>query len=122
MCLQSLFMKPKIEFLAEFKNYIDFLYAKVYTMYIPREGGIFMKAQVKAWGNSQGIRISKDILQEANISIDDVLDVKVADGMITLVKPFRHKTLEERTAEFNGKLELDGEYDWGEAVGREIWE
>lgn len=80
-----------------------------------------MQAQVKTWGNSQGIRISKDILQEANIAIDDVLNVKVANGMITLVKPLRHKTLEERAAEFDGKLNLDGEYDWGEAVGSEEW-
>jgi len=81
-----------------------------------------MQVQVRAWGNSQGIRISKDILQEANIAIDDVLDVKVVDGMITLTKPFRHKTLEERAAKFNGKLNLDGEYDWGEPVGREVWQ
>ena len=81
-----------------------------------------MQAQVKKWGNSQGIRISKDILLEADIAIDDVLNVKVANGMITLVKPFRHKTLEERAAEFDGKLNLDGEYDWGEAVGREVWQ
>ena len=80
-----------------------------------------MQAQIKAWGNSQGIRISKEILQEANVEIDDVLDVKVSDGMIMLVKPFRHKTLEERAAEFDGRLNLDGEYDWGEPVGREVW-
>lgn len=80
-----------------------------------------MQAQVKAWGNSQGIRISKDILQTADIAIDDVLDVTVSNGVITLVKPFRHKTLEERAAEFNGKLNLDGEYDWGDPVGRESW-
>lgn len=80
-----------------------------------------MQAQIKAWGNSQGIRISKEILQEANVEIDDVLDVKVSDGMIMLVKPFRHKTLEERAAEFDGRLNLDGEYDWGEQVGREVW-
>lgn len=81
-----------------------------------------MQAQVKAWGNSQGIRISKDIMREANIAVDDILDVKVDNGMLTLVKPFRHKTLEERAAEFNGKLNLDGEYEWGEPVGREVWQ
>ena len=27
----------------------------------------FMQTQVKAWGNSQGIRLPKDILQEANV-------------------------------------------------------
>ena len=80
-----------------------------------------MQTQVKAWGNSQGIRISKEVLQEAAISVDDVLDVKVSNGMIMLVKPFRHKSLEERAAEFGGKLNLDGEFDWGGPVGREIW-
>lgn len=30
-------------------------------------GGVFMQAQVKTWGNSQGIRISKDVLQMADI-------------------------------------------------------
>ena len=80
-----------------------------------------MQTQVKTWGNSQGIRIPKEVLQEANVKINDVLDVRVADGMIMLVKPFRHKTLEERVAEFDGKLNLDGEFDWDEPVGREVW-
>ena len=34
---------------------------------------------------------------------------------------FKHKTLEERAAEYGGSLGLDGEYDWGEPVGREVW-
>lgn len=80
-----------------------------------------MQAHIKTWGNSQGIRISKEILQEANMAINDVLEVKVSNGIITLTKPFRHKTLEERAYEYEGNLNLDGEYDWGEPVGREVW-
>ena len=80
-----------------------------------------MQAQVKAWGNSQGIRLPKEVLKRAGIILNEVLDVKVSDGVITLAKPFRHKTLEERAEEFDGKLMLDGEYDWGEPVGREVW-
>lgn len=80
-----------------------------------------MQAQVKEWGNSQGIRLSKDILKSAGIAVNEVLDVRVSNGVITLIKPFRHKSLEERAAEFDGKLMLDGEYDWGEPVGREVW-
>ena len=79
-------------------------------------------AAIHKWGNSQGIRLTKEILQEADIAINDVLDVKVSNGIIMLAKPFRHKSLEERAAEFNGKLNLDGEYDWGESLGREVWE
>ena len=80
-----------------------------------------MQTTVKAWGNSQGIRLSKEILNSAGIAVNEVLDVTVSNGMITLIKPFRHKTLEERAAEFDGKLMLDGEYNWGDAVGREVW-
>ena len=80
-----------------------------------------MQAQIKEWGNSQGIRLPKEVLKSAGIALNEVLDVKVSNGVITLVKPFRHKTLEERASEFDGKLMLDGEYDWGEPVGREVW-
>lgn len=80
-----------------------------------------MQAQVKVWGNSQGIRLPKEILKSAGIALNDVLDVTVSNGSITLVKSFRHKTLEERAAEFDGKLMLDGEYDWDKPVGREVW-
>ena len=64
-----------------------------------------MQAQVKEWGNSQGIRLSKEVLKSAGIKLNE----------------FRHKTLEDRAAEYDGKLMLDGEYDWGEPVGREVW-
>jgi antitoxin MazE len=80
-----------------------------------------VQVQLKPWGNSQGIKIPKEVLQEADFSVDDVLDVKVSNGMITLVKPFRHRTLEERATEYGGKLDVDGEFDWGEPVGRERW-
>ena len=80
-----------------------------------------MQAQVKEWGNSQGIRLPKEILKSAGIAVNEVLDVTVSNGVITLVKVHRHKTLEERAAEFDGRLMLDGEYDWGDAVGREVW-
>ena len=80
-----------------------------------------MHTQVKTWGNSQGVRISKDILEAAHISINDVLDITVGDNTITLVKQHRHRSLEERAAAYGGHLYLDGEYDWGEPVGREDW-
>ena len=80
-----------------------------------------MQTQVKAWGNSQGIRIPREVLQTAGITIDEILDIKVKNGVIILEKTYKHKTLEERAAEFGGNLNLDGEFDWGEPVGREVW-
>ena len=47
---------------------------------------------VKQWGNSAGVRISKDVLEKSKIKIDDVLDVVVAsNGTITLQKRDRKK-------------------------------
>lgn len=80
-----------------------------------------MQAQVKEWGNSQGVRLSKEILKNAGIVLNEVLDVTASEGVIILAKSFRHKTLEERAAEFNGELRLDGEYMWDAPVGREVW-
>lgn len=80
-----------------------------------------MQAQVKEWGNSQGIRLPKEILKSAGIAVNEVLDITVSNGVITLAKSFSHKTLEERAAEYEGKLMLDGEYDWGGPAGREVW-
>ena len=65
-----------------------------------------MQAQVKEWGNSQGIRLSKEVLKSAGIKLNEFLDVEVSDGVITLARQFRHKTLEDRAAEYDGKLSL----------------
>lgn len=80
-----------------------------------------MQTQVREWGNSQGIRLSKEILKIAGIELNELLDITVSNGVITLAKPFRHKTLEERAAAFDGNLNLDGEFNWGDPMGREAW-
>ncbi len=80
-----------------------------------------MQAQVRAWGNSQGIRLPKEVLTEAGIALNEMLNITVKNGTIQLEKTFRHKTLEERAMEFDGKLNLDGEADWDVPVGREVW-
>lgn len=80
-----------------------------------------MLAQVKAWGNSQGIRIPQEILREAQIKSNDFLDIKVTTDGILLQKKNRHRTLSERITEAGGTLEHVSEYDWGEPVGREVW-
>ena len=82
-----------------------------------------MVTQVKTWGNSQGIRLSKELLALAGIKSNDLLDISVIDGNIVLKKiETRHKTLEERAKESGGKLGPYEEYDWGEPVGRERWQ
>ncbi len=61
------------------------------------------------------VKCKEKVLGKGNISS------KSLDGVIELEKVFRHKTLEERAAEFGGELGLDGEYNSREPIGREVW-
>ena len=80
-----------------------------------------MTTQVKPWGNSQGIRLTKELLDRAGIKVDDTLHIQVEDGKIILSVNFRHRTLEERAKKYGGKVGTYEEFDWGDPVGREVW-
>ena len=80
-----------------------------------------MTAQIAKWGNSQGVRLPKKVLELADMHMNEEVDVFVENGRIILEKMNRHQTLEERAAAYGGKLGPYEEYDWGEAVGREVW-
>jgi len=80
--------------------------------------------EVKKWGNSQGLRLSKDDLREfgAIDSKDIHLKMIVEEGRITLTSVSKHPTtLDELFAGYTGELlSREDKYDWGESVGREI--
>jgi len=82
-----------------------------------------MLAKIQKWGNSQGLRLAKNLLADAQLDIGDEVDINVKDG-IMLVTPAkrirgRHnlKDLVKRIPE-NYQA---GEIDWGEPVGKEAW-
>ncbi len=87
-----------------------------------------MEIQLVKWGNGQGIRIPKLILQELDIRVNDTLSMEVRVSMevrgeqiiIEKVK-FKHRSLEERARAYGGKLGPYTEFDWGEPKGREVW-
>ncbi|MCR5789209.1 MAG: AbrB/MazE/SpoVT family DNA-binding domain-containing protein [Lachnospiraceae bacterium] len=74
---------------------------------------------IRSWGNSQGIRIPKDILDKMQLKISDVLDIEIEDDVIVLRKQFTHKTFEERLAEYQGEISVC-DFDFGEPEGREL--
>jgi antitoxin MazE len=80
-----------------------------------------MQVQLKSWGNSQGIRLSKECLKAAGFQPDEVLNAEVSDGKIVLSRSFRHRSLKERAEAYGGKLNLSEEIDWGEPAGDEVW-
>ena len=74
---------------------------------------------IKTWGNSQGIRIPKNILEKLGLHVSDTLQIEVIDDSIVLKKAFKHKTFEERVAEYNGEISIC-DYDWGRSEERRV--
>lgn len=81
-----------------------------------------MQIQLKPWGNSQGVRFSREFLASAGIQPDDVLTAEIDDGKIVLSKSFQHRSLRQRAEAFGGQLNLSEEIAWGEPQGNEVWE
>jgi len=82
-----------------------------------------MITKVQRWGNSQGLRLNKQVLDEAHISVGDEVDLAVRDGVITLVPVKRVRgghDLKELVARIPKDFEPQ-EIEWGDAVGREVW-
>jgi len=90
-------------------------------MYKQDEEGAAVEVQLKNWGNSQGIRFSKEFLKNAGFRPNDTLNAQIVDGKIVLSRSFRHRTLKERAEPYGGELNLSDEIDWGEPVGSEVW-
>jgi antitoxin MazE len=43
-----------------------------------------MLTKIQKWGNSQGLRISRQLLEDARIAVGDEVDVAVRDGLIVI--------------------------------------
>ncbi|MCR5481805.1 MAG: AbrB/MazE/SpoVT family DNA-binding domain-containing protein [Clostridia bacterium] len=74
---------------------------------------------LKAWGNSQAIRIPKEIIELMHLKTSDVLDISIENDAIVLRKHFVHKTFEERMAAYGGTISVC-DFDWGDPKGKEI--
>ena len=80
-----------------------------------------MIAKIQRWGNSQGIRFSREVLKQVHIAVGDEVAIEVHDNEIRVkpVKPTRGK-YSLRKLLSNNKMK-SGELDWGPSVGKEVW-
>lgn len=78
--------------------------------------------KIQKWGNSQGIRISKKILEMLDLKINDSILIEEGEGCLKIskAKNEKRKTIKELFADYDGNYEKQ-EIDWGETVGKEIW-
>ena len=82
-----------------------------------------MVTKVQRWGNSQGLRLSRHILEEAHISVGDEVDLAVHDGVIVVAPARRVRgrcNLKELVARIPRNYKPQ-EVNWGYPVGKEAW-
>lgn len=84
---------------------------------------------IRRWGNSQGIRLSKEILSQMNLKEDDTIGISICNGKMTIEKVNKPKylNLTERLEAFYKRpiddiyVESTQEVDVGDPKGNEIW-
>ena len=82
-----------------------------------------MLTKIQKWGNSQGIRLTKNLLADAQLGVGDEVDISVKDGImiVTPAKKIRGKrSLKDLVARIPENYKT-GETEWGEPVGKEVW-
>ncbi|MCL2367527.1 MAG: AbrB/MazE/SpoVT family DNA-binding domain-containing protein [Oscillospiraceae bacterium] len=81
-----------------------------------------MQTSIVKWGNSQGIRLPRALLERAHLRPNDVVDIIVEDDSLIIKKAVvrnGHKTLRERLDGFAGAY-MGEEWDIGMSVGEEV--
>jgi antitoxin MazE len=82
-----------------------------------------MLAKIQKWGNSQGLRLTKNLLTDAQLGVGDEVDISVKDGIV-IVKPTKTIRGKHNLKDLVGRIPKNyqkGEVDWGEPVGKEVW-
>jgi len=82
-----------------------------------------MQTKIQKWGNSQGLRLAKNLLEDARLGVGDEVDISVRDGII-VVEPLKKIRGRYRLEDLVAKIPKDyhaSEVVWGEPVGKEEW-
>jgi len=82
-----------------------------------------MLVKIQKWGNSQGLRLAKNLLVDAHLGVGDEVDISVKDGII-IVSPAKRirgrHNLKDLVARIPENYQTS-EVDWGDPVGKETW-
>jgi antitoxin MazE len=87
-----------------------------------------MRTTLQRWGNSQGVRLPKSIIESLGMTVGAPVIVEVSGdhSQITITpvmesRPVRGRhRIEDLVAESSPNA-FAGEHDWGGAHGKEVW-
>ena len=81
-----------------------------------------MTAKISKWGNSQGLRMPKDIMESLHLHVGDHLNITIIDGKVILEpikKDILNYDLNELISKIPTNYKANEEFDT--IVGKEEW-
>lgn len=80
-----------------------------------------MLGKISKWGNSHGVRLSKDVLSRAGISQTDCVEIAAVGKKIIISKVQTESSLEDLFQGYDMNRYTAKEFDWGSPAGKEAW-
>lgn len=82
-----------------------------------------MKTAITKWGNSQGIRLPKSILDAVSMREGEEVEIKAVDDTIVIYPAKKALTLKDLFEGYEPPepSEPITEIDWGPPCGEEVW-
>lgn len=82
-----------------------------------------MRANIVKWGNSQGLRFPKSLLDLVNFAENEPVEIIAKDDVLIIKKISPVKRRKSIVELFEGYTEDYDmvEYDWGQPKGEEVW-
>ena len=81
------------------------------------------ETRIQKWGNSQGVRFPKHLLDEVGLNVGDSVLIEVGENGIT-VCPVRRRVRKHRISDLVARMPSEyrpEEEDWGPPEGKEVW-
>lgn len=79
-----------------------------------------MTTSIQKWGNSQGVRIPKFLLEAVQWRENERLVMSAEKDKIIIMKAEKRKNIKELFADYQEDYK-SVEIDWGEPAGEEVW-
>jgi antitoxin MazE len=87
-----------------------------------------MKTTLQRWGNSQGVRLPKSIVESLGIAVGASVMVEISrdSSQITITpmsasRPIRGRHRIEDLIAASSPKAFDSKTNWGKVVGKEVW-
>ncbi|PPK59874.1 antitoxin MazE [Malaciobacter marinus] len=81
-----------------------------------------MTAKISKWGNSQGLRVPKDIMESLQLHIGDNVNITIVDGK-AIIEPIKQNIPEYDLNELVSKVPQDYKVneEFDTTLGKEEW-